>query len=86
MTEHMFPRWIWADPDGLRAEVTEGLFVDYVRRDGVWRQQTRPMTHAESVSPASCWLGDWRDGTDRWPVVDDDTAAWLDKTMKEISR
>lgn len=84
MSADRYPRWTWADVDGMRVEVAEDTFVDFVRRAGVWRQQTRPMTAAESVEPGLCWLGGWRDGVDRWPVVDAVMAVWLDKTFGEI--
>ncbi len=42
------------------------------------------MTAAESATPARHMLGDWRDGRDRFPVVDDGLAAWLETTYNSI--
>lgn len=81
-----YPSWTQAGDNDMRVEVEHNRFVDYVRVRGTWRQQTRPMTDKESVTPGRYWLGDWRDGPTAWPVVDDEIAAWLDKTMGEISR
>jgi hypothetical protein len=79
-----YPQWTQAGDHDMRVEVEFNRFVDYVRCAGVWRQQTCPMTDKESVTPAHYWLGDWRDGSAAWPVVDNEMAAWLDKTMGEI--
>jgi hypothetical protein len=70
----------------MRVEVDHNQFVDYVRRGGVWRQQTRPMTAQESVTPERFRLGDWRDGLAAWPVVGADMAAWLDDTIARVAR
>jgi hypothetical protein len=79
-----FPRPTWADVDAMRVEVEDGRFVDYTRRGGAWRQQTSVMTADESVTPERFWLTAGPGGPPYCPLVDDDTAAWLDKTMGEI--
>ncbi len=84
----VFPRWVHADDlpftQALRVETEEGVFVDYIKIAGVWQQQTRPMTAAESVTPAKHMLGDWRDRRDRFPAVDPGLAAWLETTYQQI--
>ncbi len=84
----IFPRWVQADSlpftEALRVETKAGVFVDYMRLAGVWRQHTHPMTAAESVTPAKHMLGDWRDGRNRFPQVDDSLAAWLETTYRQI--
>ncbi len=84
-----YPRWVWADgppfTDSLRIEHTRDGFVDYVRVDGMWRQKTRPMTAAESVTPEKCRLhDDWRSWSRDWPAVDAELGKWLDETYDEI--
>jgi hypothetical protein len=81
-----YPRWTSAGEHDMRVEVAEERFVDYVRRSGVWRQQTRPMTHTESVTPGDCWIGDWRDSPTAWPVADPEMTAWLEATHAGIRR
>lgn len=81
-----YPTWTSAGAHDLRVEVEHNRFVDYVRWDGVWRQQTRPMTDKEAVDRVGCWLGDWRDGAAAWPVVDGDMATGLEKTWAEAGR
>ena len=82
-----FPKWTWADLNAMRVEVAADRFVDYARCNGVWRQQTREMSHAESVEPTRCWIGEWRAGSKAWPVVDEgDSFARVRSSSHQASR